>query len=86
MKRSLLLLAAVIILLALVTAGSEMPGQLSGNKGPVYLFYCLVLLISIISVVNGILRVTGGNRSFLTFLYIFFSLVVFALAYRLVIN
>ncbi|HLY70307.1 MAG TPA: hypothetical protein VKR53_11310 [Puia sp.] len=86
MKRSLSLLAAIVILLVLVATGSKTPGMLSDKRGFLYLFYCLVLLLTIISVINGVLRVLGGNRSLLSFLYIFFSIAVSALAYWMVIR
>jgi len=84
MKRSFLLLGSVVILLVLLAAGGKMRGALAANTGLIYLFYCLVLLLSIISVISGVLRMIRGNRSLISCLYIFFSLVVFALAYFLV--
>jgi hypothetical protein len=83
MKRSFLLLIAVVMLLVLVTATGKMPGT---GAGPVPFFYFLILLVSIVSLMTGTLRVISGKRSLLSFIFIFLSVIVFALAYYLVIQ
>jgi hypothetical protein len=81
MQKPLLLLVAFLILVLLVTTiGKMSPANLAG-PGLDLLIYFLVLIISIISLLTGVYQIIRGKKSFISFLHIFFSIIVFALAY-----
>jgi hypothetical protein len=85
MQKTLLLLVGFLMVILLITAIGKPHGE-TDTAGPALLFYYLVLLMSILSLMTGIYRMIKGKRTLLSFLHIFFSLIVFALSFYLVIN